>query len=1537
MKKFYLLTLTALGMVASATVNAQSLAPTLKNHRSIDAGVIQKEMPLTANRSHEARNAAKAHGQKTAKVTAKTATSKRNLTRIAAVDPNPNAPVIYGFNHKDEVEYRTPSPLGEGIYSFAGSSPLTLSNVSGNATFPSHPSMAWFANGYYYLITTSYYNDEDMSTHANAILYKYDTSTWEQVGDTVSLPGFYTMMYSTASYNPVDNETYMTVYNDEPIDWDRYFDDDDYEFPASRLVMKMNMDTYKLDTIAKTDDWDLFYTFDAEGNVYVGQYSGDGTVIGKLDKTTGEVTPIGTSSLPLTTQGASYATTSGNDVYVSLHDGEFTHSLWKGTVGGTTFTKVASFPNNENIWGLYITPADDPKAPGAAEDINYKWNDSRTKLTLNYTVPTTTYDGTKLDGSVTARTIVDGDSAATDPTTAEPGVKLVETLSLSEGEHNISIIMSNDFGKSQARAFKVYAGRDVPGEVDSLTYSVEASTGVASLDWKAPKSSLHGGPVADSTISYRVVRQPDNAVVAKSQKGTNFTDTLPSKRATYYYEVTSLSGIHDGATVQTDGIAYGDHFEVPFSENFRDESASSIWSVVDANQDGTTWGQLATGYSWGLVLGTSWSDCNDYAITPAITNLKADRDYELTFNVSGGTVASPVEYGVYLIPTLNDVSTWQLLTDKFSESDNTTKNSVIVRVPKDGTYYLAFQGYCPTYTSGDFTLSDVAMVEDALHSAPDTVTALTITPGEKGALTGKLTFTAPTKTAEGNAISTLTKAVVYDGDLNEVKAFESVNPGKSYEYDFNVEHSGNKTFYVRAFNDDMGMRAEVTKFIGIDVPDSIRGLKTAMPEDGKATISWDKASVVGKNGGYVNPDDVTYRITRWNADMYSWDEIANGVKGTSYTDETLDFSQNQQVYAQYGVYPSTITGEGVGIRTTAIIGTPYSQPYKESFARGGLSSQPWVQHNGIGTNGWNVIGAGTTSVDPFDNDGGELQFLNSGTTVQSGYLQSPRVDLTANDASALSFYMYHGAEADTGDAYVTVYASVDDADTVNLGTFQYNDGTDGWYRHVIDLTKFAGKNNITFQFYGYTADGSAALYIDNVRLDQFAAKDLAVQTADIPYRMNTGSNASQINVRVINEGSENSSNYTVEVLKNDASIASQEGEPLAVNAIKDFTFDIKNSLTEAGDTASFQVRVNYEGDGKLQNNTSSIERVYLNGPKYPRPTALAGTEKDGSVSLTWTAPEGATGNKVDMTDPVTDGFDSYESFIIDSIGDWTTWDADKAVPIYFGGPEVPHEFEPQAFQVWNRDKAGFQNFAVLKPHSGDQYLMAFSASDGESSTIANDNWLISPEVTGGSDIDFWTKIPQAAYPETYEILYSTEAIPENKKDSTAMEQFLASFKKIADGTVDFTNWQNRGYTLPEDARFFAIHHNTQSNAAEFILDDITYTPLYGGSSELTLTGYNVYRNDELIASNVAEPAFTDKVWDGNYTYRVSAVYAEGESMLTAPVKVSVVDGIATITVDENSKTDIYTVGGARVRSNDTSLRGLQKGVYIIGNKKVVVK
>ena len=69
-------------------------------------------------------------------------------------------------------------------------------------------------------------------------------------------------------------------------------------------------------------------------------------------------------------------------------------------------------------------------------------------------------------------------------------------------------------------------------------------------------------------------------------------------------------------------------------------------------------------------------------------------------------------------------------------------------------------------------------------------------------------------------------------------------------------------------------------------------------------------------------------------------------------------------------------------------------------------------------------------------------------------------------------------------------------------------------------------------------------------------------------------------------------------------------------------------------------------------------------------------------------------------------------------------------------------------------------------------------------------------------------------------------------------------------------------------------------------------------------------------------------------YAVTAIYADGTE--SKPVEVNITTALDNIEND-GKPIDIYTVDGKLVRRQATSLDGLRKGVYVVGNKKVIVK
>ena len=93
-----------------------------------------------------------------------------------------------------------------------------------------------------------------------------------------------------------------------------------------------------------------------------------------------------------------------------------------------------------------------------------------------------------------------------------------------------------------------------------------------------------------------------------------------------------------------------------------------------------------------------------------------------------------------------------------------------------------------------------------------------------------------------------------------------------------------------------------------------------------------------------------------------------------------------------------------------------------------------------------------------------------------------------------------------------------------------------------------------------------------------------------------------------------------------------------------------------------------------------------------------------------------------------------------------------------------------------------------------------------------------------------------------------------------------------------------------------------------LLDDLTCTPLAGSTTELTLEGYNVYRDNELIAAKVNGTSYDDKdAAKGEHVYNVTAAWKEGESNYSNAAKASSTGlGVDDVTTGVN----VRTVSGA---------------------------
>ena len=106
------------------------------------------------------------------------------------------------------------------------------------------------------------------------------------------------------------------------------------------------------------------------------------------------------------------------------------------------------------------------------------------------------------------------------------------------------------------------------------------------------------------------------------------------------------------------------------------------------------------------------------------------------------------------------------------------------------------------------------------------------------------------------------------------------------------------------------------------------------------------------------------------------------------------------------------------------------------------------------------------------------------------------------------------------------------------------------------------------------------------------------------------------------------------------------------------------------------------------------------------------------------------------------------------------------------------------------------------------------------------------------------------YPETIIVEYS----------STGNEP--SDFTGLKGGYIcpDQHGWLKYTFTLPEDARYFALHHVGDDGDAQFglMIDDLSFTPLEGAP---VVEGYNLYRDGELLIGGLTTPGYVDNTVD----------------------------------------------------------------------------
>ena len=405
------------------------------------------------------------------------------------------------------------------------------------------------------------------------------------------------------------------------------------------------------------------------------------------------------------------------------------------------------------------------------------------------------------------------------------------------------------YGNGPKAYVNSFIGDDIPLKPTNVKATVDIKTGKVNLSWTAVTKGINGGYVGD--MKYNVVRYPDNKAIATATAATSVSDMLPGGDLTgYYYTVQAISGQRKSESVKSNSISFGDVLEPPYYQNFENANSMNTLTVLDENNDGTTWQFLEDDGSNQSAVSISYAevDHDDWLVLPAL-NLKAGVLYNLSYRVATQGTSYPeeleVKYGAE--PTAAAMIHEVVSKTEYINQDYVTVKKEIV-VDKDQVAYIGFHCTSSADWCYQLVLNNISVVGNSLK-APDAITEISTTAATDGSLKVRIDFTAPSKAIDGTKLtSDMEVKIVRDGEV--IQEMGAIEPGQKYYYLDNYAQNGYNYYSVIASNDEgVGRESKVVEaYVGEDTPAKVQNIKYSVDND-VITLTWNPVTT-GQHGGY---------------------------------------------------------------------------------------------------------------------------------------------------------------------------------------------------------------------------------------------------------------------------------------------------------------------------------------------------------------------------------------------------------------------------------------------------------------------------------------------------------------------------------------------------------------------------------------------------------------------------------------------------------------------------------------------------------------
>lgn len=1269
----------------------------------------------------------------------------------------------------------------------------------------------------------------------------------------------------------------------------------------------------------------------------------------KVDAATGETTKIGATGLQNKYKtSACYDAVNDRILFAtSLDTGSAMNSI---DIKTGRATMLYAMPDGEQVVGMFIPdPLAPDKAPAAVSNLTPDFALGSLSGTINFDVPSTLYDGTTATGNVNYEVRIDGEITATG--TAAYGSKVKAPVQLSQSKDAVvAVRLSNSAGKSPVVRATLFCGTPkprVPHFSKKATYN-EAEK-CFELEW-APnpqETGTTGGTVANNDLTYELTRYPDKKVITTQPGVLSIKDPYTpdgDKFGIVYYELRAVYYGTKSEAVKSNPTKFG-IITPPYVDEMMNSMSSAAYTYLPTASDDLSWSYIGAvtqqdkQHGWMNHGAANSSTPMDSYLVMAPMRLEKGKVYTLSFTAACTNTSWRNERLAVYMGTEISVSglRQQTLIEPTliyeRREENGERHSCNFSAPSDGIYYIAFH-HCSDPNLRYLYIGDISISAPVDGQVPSEVSNLQVTAAGGGALSATISFTMPTKSVNGQSLTEPTKVKII---RNDEQIADATSSGSTYTYTDNKAVNGVNNYIIVPYNSKGdGLKSTANVFVGVGKPKNPQPHAWYGDNDGQAKVTW-PAVATDEFGTQLNSSNVRYEVQRETVVSGETQRklMGQNITDTQFVDQFCDPSAEQNA-ASYWVRSVTDGGNSQWVSTRKVgLGKPYETPWFESFT----NTEGRYKWYSVGSDiQWMTVDdAAYDDVKSVDGDNGFIlcQAAKAGTP---GLLYSGAIDIPADIQNpVLSFYYLNQDKYQGQPVQNMVEMVILDSEGQKHVKQAVCNGPWGWERMVYDMSKYKGQK-VQVGVYVECIDRPNVV-LDAFRLATRYAIDIDMVALRGPEEVTVGQDAT-LTVTYENLGSDDiAAGYMVELYHGDKKVAEKAGEAIKADAKASVNFTVKTNPT-LGEEAEYHAVVKVDADNNADNNTSNTFTLKINNNiGYPEPQNLFASRPEVGVSLTWEAPDmSKTPRKT-----YTEDFEKFDSFAKE-IPDWTILDEDKGIvsPIsnYIQTSETWGS--PFGFFVQDNSVAPFNQYTEFTAASGHKYMASQHTADDLGNDIRNDDWLISPELSGDMQVaTFMGKSISSSWPEAFEVYYSLTG---KEKDDFQLIGGVAAAPNI---------WVNYSATLPAGSRYFAIRC-VSAACLQFMVDDVTLRLKSCDPIELTLKGYNIYRDGVLVnAEPVKELAYYDAFADNSeHKYMVTAVYKEGESVPSEAwtveagidgvgsdgVSVAVADGRIVVKASADTPVTIYGISGVGIHNGMGGCTvDVEAGVYIVKVGGEIVK